>query len=91
MVTEYVPRRSASMVALNSFGRNIFAAVGGATTQPLLSALGSGWVYTGVSLIFAANALAIFTIRKKGRKWRQHIDNKMDIDRYKSKGGTVAG
>ena len=83
MVTEYIPHRSASMIALNSLGRNLFAIGGGSVAQPLLSALDSGWVYTGLGVIFAASAFIVLTIRKNGQKWRENIDHEIGIDRYR--------
>ena len=73
MLVEYKPERSASLVALNSLGRSLFACVGGTVTQPLLSAIGNGWLFTGLGFIAASCSLVIIANRKRGQRWRESI------------------
>ena len=91
MMTEYIPNRSASMIALISLGRNVLATVGGAITQPLISTIGNGWLYTGVSILFMANALLLVLLRKNGQKWREDIDGKIGLVRTKVQVGQTGG
>ena len=67
---ELLPERSASLVALNSLGRNLFATVGSAITQPLLDAIHNGWLFSIVSVVTAANLLVIFLMKRFGKLWR---------------------
>lgn len=75
MLTEFMPRRSSSGVALNNFVRNIFSCTGGIIGQPLIDAIGIGWLMTAVGLIawISGNACLWF-LRKNSRKWREQMD-----------------
>lgn len=57
MVTELLPDRPASGVALNSMGRNLFACVGFAVAQPLLDAMGNGWLFTAAGVVMLLTGL----------------------------------
>ena len=46
MLTEFMPKKSSSGVAVNNFVRNIFSCVGGVVAQPLVTAIGDGWLFT---------------------------------------------
>ena len=73
------------MIALISLGRNVLATICGAITEPLISAIGNGWLYTGVSIIFIGNILILILIRKHGQRWREDIDEKIGLVRTKVK------
>ena len=75
MVTEFSPHRGASLVGLNSLGRNVFAAVGGAVTQPLSTAVGVGWLYTGLGILSLGNAAVVFAVHRHGHRWREDISS----------------
>jgi MFS family permease len=78
MLTEFMPRRSSSGVAVNNFVRNIFSCVGGVVAQPLLDVMGNGWLCTMLGLFaWVTGNLAIWALRKKGRAWRVEMDKKM--------------
>lgn len=78
MLTEFMPRRSSSGVALNNFVRNIFSCVGVVVTEPLIGAMGVGWLCTMVALVAWVTANAcIFTLVKKSSGWRKMMDEKM--------------
>ena len=66
IVVKFVPHRSPSTVALSSLDKYMFADVGGAVTQPLVTAKGSGWFYTGLGLITLLNMLVVLPVYKKG-------------------------
>ena len=73
MLVEFVPEKSTSLVALNSLGRNLFACIGGIVTQPLIAAIGTGWLFTAVGVIDVAGAFVIFAIRRYGPRWRDSM------------------
>lgn len=56
VMVELLPHRSASSVALNSLGRNIFASIGSAIGQPLISAIGNGWALTAAAAVMLLSA-----------------------------------
>src|SRR5436190_944199 len=71
MLTEYMPHRSASLIALNSLGRNLFNCIGGTIALPLIAVIGIGWLFTGLGVIIMANFLLIYAMRKYGKGWRE--------------------
>lgn len=79
MLTEFMPRRSSSGVALNNFVRNIFSCTGGVIGQPLINAMGHGWLMAMLGLIawLSGNA-CIWLLRKNSQKWRAQMDKALD-------------
>lgn len=79
MLTEFMPRRSSSGVALNNFVRNIFSCVGGVVAQPLTTAMGTGWLMTMLGLIcwISGNA-CIWLLRRNSAKWRVEMDKALN-------------
>ncbi|KAK0728472.1 major facilitator superfamily domain-containing protein [Lasiosphaeria miniovina] len=75
MLTEFMPQRSSSGVAVNNFVRNIFSCVGGIIAQPLINAMGNGWLCTMIGLLaWTTGNLAIWALRKRGPAWRVKMD-----------------
>ena len=74
MLTEFMPKKASSGVAVNNFVRNIFSCVGALVAQPLISAIGNGWLFTGVGVIAAGSSVVIWAMRKFGPKWRVKMD-----------------
>lgn len=79
MLTEFMPRRSSSGVAVNNFVRNIFSCVGSVISQPMMDAMGNGWMCTlwGLFAFVTGNA-AIWALRRYGPKWREEMDRSSD-------------
>ena len=77
-LTEFMPHRSSSGVAVNNFVRNIFSCVGGVVAQPLLDVMGNGWLCTTIGLFaWVTSNLAILALRKRGPVWRVAMDKAM--------------
>ncbi|KAK3945836.1 major facilitator superfamily domain-containing protein [Diplogelasinospora grovesii] len=76
MLTEFMPpNRSSSGVAVNNFVRNIFSCVGGVVAQPLIDALGNGWLCTMIGLFaWTTGNLAIWALKRNGPRWRKTMD-----------------
>ncbi|KAI0470632.1 major facilitator superfamily domain-containing protein [Xylariaceae sp. FL0804] len=75
MLTELMPRRSSSGVALNNFVRNILSFLGGVIAQPLIDAIGNGWLCTAVALVaWVAGNACLFLLRRNSVKWRQQLN-----------------
>ena len=66
MLTEFMPKKASSGVAANNFVRNIFSCVGALVAQPLITAIGNGWLFTGVGVIAIASSAVIWAMRKYG-------------------------
>lgn len=79
MLTEFMPRKASNGVALNNFVRNIFSCVGSAVTEPLIVAIGNGWLFTGMGVIcVTSGAFSIWAMKKYGGHWRVNMDEKID-------------
>ncbi len=78
MLTEFLPKRSSSGVAVNNFVRNIFSCVGGIVAEPIINAIGNGWLFTGLGVICWVTAFAVvFSMRRYGPKWRIKMDEQL--------------
>ncbi|KAK4241631.1 hypothetical protein C8A03DRAFT_40986 [Achaetomium macrosporum] len=82
MLTEFMPKRSSSGVAVNNFVRNIFSCVGSVVAQPLIEAMGNGWVCTMVGLFaWVTGNAAIWALSRYGARWREEMDRKLNQGR----------
>lgn len=78
MLTEFMPKKSSSGVALNNFIRNIFSCVGVVVTEPLIRAMGVGWLCTMVALFaWISSNLGIWLLLRNSSKWRKMMDKKL--------------
>ncbi|KAI9849955.1 MAG: hypothetical protein M1837_000169 [Sclerophora amabilis] len=78
MLTEFMPKKSSSGVAVNNFVRNIFSAVGAVVAQPLIDAIGNGWLFTGLGVIAASSSIVIWAMRTFGPRWREVMDRELN-------------
>ncbi|KAL9012538.1 MAG: hypothetical protein Q9173_002711 [Seirophora scorigena] len=78
MLTEFMPQEASSGVAVNNFARNICSCIGAVTADPLISAIGNGWLFTGLGVIAMASSVVIWAMRKYGPRWRQVMDRERD-------------
>ena len=77
MLTEFMPKRASNGVALNNFIRNIFSCVGALVSQPLISAIGNGWLFTGVGVIAAGSSMVVWAMKRYGPSWRERMDREL--------------
>ena len=86
MLTEFMPRRSSSGVAVNNLVRNMCSCVGSVIAQPLIEAMGVGWLCTMVGLLaLVTGNAALWALKRYGAKWR------VDMDRKLNEGGVGGG
>lgn len=77
MLTEFMPKRASSGVAANNFVRNICSCVGAIIAEPLIAAIGNGWLFTGIGVLAAASSAVIWAMRRFGPAWRERMDREM--------------
>ncbi|MCJ1426508.1 hypothetical protein MMC29_004411 [Sticta canariensis] len=77
MLTEFMPGNASAGVALNNCIRNIFSCVGAIVAEPLVSAIGNGWLFTGVGVIAIASSSVIWAMRRFGPGWRVEMDRRL--------------
>ena len=76
-----MPRRSSSGVALNNFVRNLLSCTGGIVGQPLIDAIGVGWLMTALGLFcWLSGNVTIWLLRRNSRKWREQMDRALSDD-----------
>ena len=78
MLTEFMPKNASAGVAVNNFMRNIFSCVGGIVAEPLITAIGNGWLFTALGVIAAASSVVVWAMRKYGPKWRVTMEPELD-------------
>ena len=78
ILTELMPAKPASGVALNSMGRNIFARVGFAIAQPLIDVMGNGWLFTAAGgMMLVTGLAAVGGLQRYEAKWRERMVGKV--------------
>lgn len=77
MLTEFMPKRASNGVAVNNFVRNIFSCVGAIISQPLIDAIGNGWLFTGVGVIAIASSVVVWAMRRFGPRWREVMEREL--------------
>ncbi|KAJ9611149.1 hypothetical protein H2200_004332 [Cladophialophora chaetospira] len=77
MLTEFMPRRSSSGVALNNLCRNILSCVGAIVGAPLIAVIGNGWLFTILGVWTLSSALVIWAMKRYGPGWREKMDRQL--------------
>lgn len=79
MLTEFMPKKSSSGVAVNNFMRNIFSATGAVVGSPLVTACGNGWLFTGLGIgCFLSAFGVVWGMRRWGPGWRIVMDRELN-------------
>ena len=78
MLTEFMPKKASNGVAVNNFMRNIFSCVGAVVAQPLIDAIGNGWLFTGLGVIAAVSSVVVWAMRRFGPQWRRVMVKELD-------------
>ncbi|KAK5205719.1 hypothetical protein LTR41_008400 [Exophiala xenobiotica] len=78
MLTEFMPRKSSSGVALNNFCRNILSCVGAIVGAPIIAAIGNGWLFTILGIWTLSSATVIWAMKRFGPRWREKMDRELD-------------
>jgi hypothetical protein len=69
MLTEFVPKRSSSGVAVTNLLRNSLACGAVVVAEPLMASIGNGWLFTGVSVICWASGIVIIVLKRNAGRW----------------------
>lgn len=75
MLTEFMPKKSSTGVALNNFMRNILACIGSLITAPIISAIGNGWLFTILGVIGFASGSVVLAMKVYGSRWRAKMNS----------------
>jgi len=78
ILTEFMPKKSSSGVAVNNFVRNIFSCAAGILAQPITDAIGPGWLFTIIAILCYVSALGVILAMKRyGSRWRVEMERKL--------------
>ena len=77
MLTEFMPGKASSGVALNNLLRNIFSFIGALAAEPGINSIGNGWMYTTIALIALTSVLCIVAMKRWGERWRVTMEEQM--------------
>jgi hypothetical protein len=77
MLTELLPGRTSTGVALNNVLRNTLACIVVVVMQPLITAIGPGWIFTGLAIIGWANIGIIWSFKSNAVKWAEAMETKL--------------
>jgi MFS family permease len=70
LMVDIYPGRPATATAANNLVRCELGAAASAAISPMVNAIGWGWAYTTLALIFLAGSPALWVIMRYGLKWR---------------------
>lgn len=87
MLTEFMPRNASAGVAANNFVRNLISGMGAFAAEPLLRALGNGWLFTVVGGVGLASSAVVWAMRRFGARWRVGMRKAMGEDEEGDMGG----
>ena len=77
MLTEFVPKRSSTGVAVNNLLRNTLACVTLIVASPLTNAIGTGWLLTTAAFICWLLGLALIPMKYKADQWKRKMAEKL--------------
>jgi hypothetical protein len=77
-LTEFLPKRSSSGVAVSTFVRTIFSSVGAVIAQPILAAIGDGWLFTILAIVGWISAFSVvWAMKTYGPKWQNEMKQRL--------------
>jgi Mn2+/Fe2+ NRAMP family transporter len=77
MLTEFVPNRSSTGVALNNILRNTLACIACIIAEPLITAIGTGWLFTGMSTVCWCSSVVLILMKRNGERWSEDMARKL--------------
>lgn len=77
MLTEFVPKRTSTGVALNNLLRNTLACIAAIVAQPLMDTIGNGWLFSAVCFICLPSVGILIVLQMKADKWSGEMASKI--------------
>jgi len=71
--TECMPTSAAALIALSGLLRNVAAAIAAAIMDSILNAMGYGWCFTGLAIMYPVCIGGLLFIRVRGRAYREKL------------------
>lgn len=78
MLTEFMPKRASAGIAINNFVRNICSFAGAVAAEPIINAIGNGWIFTILGIwSIASGVVVIALMKRKGHKWSERMGDRL--------------
>jgi MFS family permease len=71
LAIDITPGKAGTVVAANNLTRCLLGALFSAVILPLIDAIGTGWAYTIIALLYVVGLPSMFVIMWKGMAWRE--------------------
>ncbi|OAA59216.1 major facilitator superfamily transporter multidrug resistance [Niveomyces insectorum RCEF 264] len=71
LLIDITPGRAGAAVAANNLTRCLVGAVATAVVSPMISAMGTGWAFFLIGMVYVGTAPGIFLLMHKGMAWRR--------------------
>ena len=72
MLTEFMPDQASHGIAVNNFVRNIFSCGATIVAEPLIVAIGNGWLFTIFGVWCLVSGIAVvWSMKHFGERWRE--------------------
>ncbi|KAI1124669.1 chloramphenicol resistance protein [Nemania abortiva] len=85
LIVDSYPGAPATATAANNLVRCLTGAAATASIEPIIRAIGRGWAFTILALLFTLPSPALWVIVKRGPKWRQERIREMMGETEKAK------
>jgi len=77
MLSEFMPDQSSHGIAVNNFVRNILSCVATIVAEPLIVAIGNGWLFTIAGLwCLGSGVVVLWVMGHYAASWREHAEEK---------------
>jgi hypothetical protein len=73
LIIDIYPGRAGAAVAANNLTRCLLGAGASAAIVPMINAMGSGWAYVLLGLLYVGCSPVLFLIMRNGVKWRAEM------------------
>ncbi|KAJ9137469.1 Quinidine resistance protein 2 [Pleurostoma richardsiae] len=83
LIVDIYPGRAGSATAANNLTRCLVGAVATAVILPMINAMGPGWAFTLIGLLYVVFSPSLWLIMKYGVRWRRELREKEERKKHK--------
>ena len=78
VMTEFVPRKTTSGVAVTNLIRNSMGCGAAIVAQPLINAIGNGWLFTIAFFVCLLSAAIVILMKRNRERWTEKMRSAID-------------
>ncbi|RKU43139.1 hypothetical protein DL546_000651 [Coniochaeta pulveracea] len=78
LLVDLNPKRAGAAVAANNLTRCLLGALVSAVINPMIDAMGSGWAFVLIGVIYVVFSPALWVLYKNGPRWRKELKAKQE-------------